>query len=395
MAVRQRVDERLTREELKMILFLLTFFSLYSLVHVYVFLKARAAFGFGIKGGSLLIIVMVVMVLAPLAVRVAEQNGFERFARVLAYVGYTWLGCVFLCVSFSLVTELYNGIVSMVCLILRRELGALTISTRNSFLIPLVFSIMIAVYGYFEAQDIRTERIVLRTSKLPQDIGSVKIVQISDVHVGLIMRHGRLRRIIEEVKRANPDILVSTGDLVDGQINRLDGLAELLNDIPARYGKFAVTGNHEFYAGISQALDFTAKAGFTILRDHGISVEGIITVAGVDDPTGTYYGEANNASERSLLSGLPAEKFTLLLKHRPFIEKSSLGLFDLQLSGHVHKGQIFPFSLVTRMYYQNIAGLSEPSHDSHLYVSRGSGTWGPPIRVLAPPEVTIIELVYG
>jgi predicted MPP superfamily phosphohydrolase len=97
--------------------------------------------------------------------------------------------------------------------------------------------------------------------------------------------------------------------------------------------------------------------------------------------------------EHELLSSFSHDTFTILLKHRPAVERESLGLFDLQLSGHVHKGQIWPFNLVTHLFYPVKAGYSRYSHDSSLYVSRGSGTWGPPIRFLAPPEVTVIELV--
>jgi hypothetical protein len=98
-------------------------------------------------------------------------------------------------------------------------------------------------------------------------------------------------------------------------------------------------------------------------------------------------------TEKEILSPLPAVTFTLLLKHRPIISKESIGLFDLQLSGHTHKGQIFPFSLVTRLYYPIHSGLLELVNGSHLYVSRGAGTWGPPIRFLSPPEVTVIDLI--
>jgi len=107
----------------------------------------------------------------------------------------------------------------------------------------------------------------------------------------------------------------------------------------------------------------------------------------------------DDSIEKKLLSDIPHEKFTLLLKHRPIINKSSIGLFDLQLSGHTHKGQIFPFTLLTGLYYNNntyafLSGLKIFNGNSYLYVSRGAGTWGPPMRFLSPPEVTIIDVVY-
>ncbi len=188
--------------------------------------------------------------------------------------------------------------------------------------------------------------------------------------------------------------MISTGDLVDGQINSMTGLARPFKEISPRYGKFAVTGNHEFYAGLAQAIKFTEKAGFTVLRGKGLTVGGIINIAGVDDKTGRQYGLFKDVPEKDLLSELPKDKFTLLLKHRPKIDKSSIGLFDIQISGHTHKGQIFPFSLITKFYFTLDNGKLELSENSFLYISRGSGTWGPPVRILSPPEVTVFEIVH-
>ncbi|OGW39287.1 MAG: hypothetical protein A2Y97_08590 [Nitrospirae bacterium RBG_13_39_12] len=186
---------------------------------------------------------------------------------------------------------------------------------------------------------------------------------------------------------------MSTGDLVDGQIDNLSEFAESFKEINPRYGKFAITGNHEFYAGLTNALNFTEKAGFTVLRGERLTVSGIINIAGVDDPQVKTYGNFRDIPEKELLSGLPGGKFTLLLKHRPLVDKNAIGLFDLQISGHIHKGQIFPFSLITGLYYPTQAGFANLPKGSCLYISRGSGTWGPPIRFLSPPEVTVIELV--
>jgi predicted MPP superfamily phosphohydrolase len=287
------------------------------------------------------------------------------------------MGILFLFISVSFIIDIYRFFVYLSAFLFQKNLTIMTPSTGFSFFVPLLFSISIATYGYFEALNIRTEKVMIKTHKIPEEIGRLKIVQISDVHIGLIIREERLKRILREVKKANPDILISTGDLIDGQINRLEGLSELLKEINPRYGKFAITGNHEFYAGFAQALDFTEKAGFKILRAEGLTVAGLINIAGVDDPQGKTYGFYEDISEKELLSGIPPEKFTLFLRHRPVIDKSILGLFDLQLSGHAHKGQIFPFSLITRLYYRHTAhaGHLRLMDNSYLYVSRGAGTW--------------------
>jgi hypothetical protein len=168
----------------------------------------------------------------------------------------------------------------------------------------------------------------------------------------------------------------------------------MLREINPRFGKYAITGNHEFYAGLDQSLNFTAQAGFTLLRGERVDLEGI-TIAGVDDPQARSVGLYRGKPEKDLLSDVPESRFILLLKHRPLVDGNSRGFFDLQISGHVHRGQIFPFSIITGLYYQTQAGFSTLSDGSSLYVSRGSGTWGPPIRFLSPPEVTVIDLVHA
>ena len=247
-----------------------------------------------------------------------------------------------------------------------------------------------ATYGLFEASHIHSKEIVVKTSKIPPQPGTLRIAQISDVHLGLLLRQGRLTAILDEVRRADPDIIVSTGDLVDGQKTSLNGLDELLKDIKPRYGKFAITGNHEFYAGIRHSLEFTKKAGFAVLRGEAVQAEEWLTIVGVDDPAGPGYTQARAEAEKGLLSKIPRNRFVLFLKHRPSIDPDAVGLFDLQLSGHVHSGQIFPFRLLTRLFYPHISGYFSLNQRSSLYISKGSHL-GAPIRFLLA-EVTIIRL---
>jgi len=377
-----------------MSLFLFSFFFLYVSVNLYAFLKARAALSFGTTTGIILALFMALMVAAPALIRAIERAGLEPAARGLAYAGYLWLGLLFLFFSASLGIDIYRFAVYATGFVTGKDLSSITVSLRYSFFIPVIFSVLASAYGFFEARDIRTEHVTVSTSKIPAEIGTLRVVQISDVHLGIILRQNMLRRVTEKIKAAKPDILISTGDLVDGQVCDLDGLSGLLKEIRPRYGKFAITGNHEFYAGFQQSKCFIEDSGFTLLRAESADIPGVITITGVDDPTASAFGLAKNTTEKELLSKLPHDKFVLFLKHRPLIDKDSEGLFDLQLSGHVHKGQIFPFTLVTWLYYPVLSGLANVTDHSSLYVSRGTGTWGPPIRFLAPPEIAVFDLVH-
>jgi uncharacterized protein len=375
-----------------MIIFLLTFFLLYGGAHLYTFVKARQALGFSSSVSALFAIFLVFMVLTPLLIRTVERQGHDVAARLLAYMGYTWMGFLFLFFSAAVAVDLYRLLLFLAEKLWHRDLARYAVTPQAAFYLPFVWGIATTVYGYFEAWDICTERIVVTSAKIPPDLKKLTIVQISDVHLGLIVRQERLDRMMARVKAASPDLLVCTGDLVDGQINSLAGLAEQFQKIQPRLGKYAVTGNHEFYAGLDHALAFAERSGFTVLRGRAVNVGGVITLMGVDDPA-RIRDRGELQQEERLLSLLPADKFTVLLKHRPVVGKGSLGRFDLQLSGHVHKGQLFPFNLLTFLFYPVRAGHTVLENGSSLYISRGTGTWGPPVRFLAPPEVTVIEVV--
>ncbi len=376
-----------------MSLFFLAFFALYGCMHLYAFFRIRSAFHPAFPVQILLAVLMLVMTLAPFFIRIAERQGYETFARIFSVTGYGWMGLLFIFCSCSLTLDLYRLVIRAAEEVLRSDLSRMKPSAFLLFLLPFVWSCAIAAYAYSEALHIRTEHVVLQTRKLPEAVDRLRIVQISDVHLGLVVRQERLGRILAAVRAAQPDMLVSTGDLVDGQINGMPGLAEMLGSIRPRFGKYAITGNHEFYAGFAQAMDFTRHAGFTVLRGRRMDIPGVISIAGTDDPAGRSVPNEAVQTEQEILMGVPKDVFVLLLKHRPYIDKRTVGRFDLQLSGHVHRGQIFPFSLLTGLLYPVQSGYAEIGSGSRLYVSRGSGTWGPPMRFLSPPEVSVIDLV--
>jgi uncharacterized protein len=375
-----------------MALFLSTFLAAYGLLNAFLLVRARAALSLGPSSTTAAAVFMVGMMTMPIMIRVTENAGLTIVARFFSLVGYTWLGLLFMWVCATVLTDIYRAGLFLGSHLTGKDLSLLSLSARSYFLLACTAVAGASIYGGFEARHIRTERIVIKSTKFSPAASPLIVAQISDVHLGLTVREDRLKLILRQVIDAKPDILVSTGDLVDGQMNDMSGVEKMLSDIRPKYGKFAVTGNHEFYAGLDQAIAFTRKAGFEMLRDQTVTIPGIVNIAGVDDPAGLGIGSRSTGEEK-LLSVASNGLFTLLLKHRPGIGHHSPGLFDLQLSGHVHYGQIFPFRLITRLVHPRIGGLHTLPRGSAVYVSRGSGTWGPPIRFLSPPEVTVIELV--
>lgn len=378
-----------------MILFLFTFFFLYGILHYYFFMWVKTAFSsnFNITFVLSLSFCMLFLMVTPMLVRIAETGGLSTVARILAYLGFTWMGMLFLFTCTFIIIDTYRLLLWICSFIFKSNFSFFTLSTKSWFMIAVTIVLATAIYGWFEAGAVRTEKIVIKTDKLPSEVSPLRIVQITDVHLGLIVRKERLERIINEVKKAAPHLLVSTGDLVDSDIITLDGVSTVMNEVKTEYGKFAVTGNHEFYAGLAQALAFTERSGFRVLRGESVDVGNFMTIVGMDDPA--VHGFRNSErSEADISLPTSGNRFMLLLKHRPVVNHESLGRFDLQLSGHVHGGQIFPFTIFTRLAFPLSTGYHLLERGSSIYVSRGSGTWGPPIRFLSPPEVTLIELVH-
>ncbi len=375
-----------------MTLFFLSFFLVYGGAHTFLLWRLWMVYPLSGIWAALAVAWCSIMVCAPLAVRLLERNGHDLLAGSLALAGYCWMAWLFLFCTLSLVTELLHNI--------HRLVGYFVHIPRINLLQPrllvifcLVMATGITIWGWFEALSIRTEQVQIETAKLPVGSKSIRIVQISDLHVGLIVQEKRVQRVIEIIRQANPDLLVSTGDLVDGNLRHFDSVSTLFRELTPALGMLASPGNHEYYVGYRQAKDFTEKSGFRMLRSEALPVGERLLVVGLDDPAGANFPGFNPNAERTLLAQAQQNRFVLLLKHRPELSLESRGRFDLQLSGHVHKGQIFPFNLITWMRFPVRAGTTLLEWGGRLHVNRGTGTWGPPIRFLAPPEVTVIDLV--
>ncbi|KQC06470.1 MAG: hypothetical protein APR62_07825 [Smithella sp. SDB] len=369
-----------------MIIFVLIFICLYGGINFYAFSRVKKVLHLSVKAKIIIKILLVLMVLAPVIIRLAESHHLETLARSIAYIGYLWMAFVFLFFFLDLALNVSRNI----CKFFFKR--ARSIAIRNIvFGLSVFLSVVFVIYGFYDAQIIRVKRIEIQTDKLLLNNGKIRIVQISDVHIGLIIRDDRLQKIIDCVKEADPDILVSTGDLVDGELNNVMPQSRLFADIKPKYGKYAVTGNHEYYAGIGNSLEFTKNAGFEILRDEVRQIAGI-AIAGIDDVTGRKMGIIkDHLPSVNLLHLTQSNKFILLLKHQPIVNDNEN--FNLQLSGHTHGGQLFPFMLITRLFFSKNYGYYNLGEYKSLYVTRGAGTWGPPVRILAPPEITIIDLI--
>lgn len=224
----------------------------------------------------------------------------------------------------------------------------------------------------------------------------VRMVQISDVHLGLILGTDWLHALVDRINALNPDLVLITGDLLDREFPDDRGAARELARLEAPQGVFAVSGNHEFYAGIRRWLDLMGTAGVTVLDNESRTLASGLQVAGIHDQTaGRDPARAIRCDLPRALSGLDPARPSVLLAHQPKdLEPAAERRVDLVLSGHTHAGQIFPFPVLVRMAFRHLAGLHRIGPSTELIVCTGTGFWGPPLRVGTHSEVVVVDLEW-
>ena len=373
------------------VIFIGIFLTLYGSLHFYFYRKVTRAFNLSLVPCILLIIVLCLLMLSPIIMRLMEGKSSETLSTVVTYIGYIWMGVIFLLFALNLTVDIYRLLIYIFSQIFSPSLTKLIPDKRITLLAVIMVTAFINFYGLYEAWNIKTEIITLKTSKLPEGVEKLRIVQISDIHFSQINGVRLADRISDIVMLLKPDLLVSTGDLIDDGLRDPDKVEVLLKSIRAKYGKYAVTGNHEFFGDLLKNLRFTESCGFKMLRNRVEKVNEYINIGGVDDPAANREGLGNTIDESKVMEGFSPDKINIFLKHQPRIKSSSIGKFDIQLSGHTHDGQIFPFRYLVGLMYKYMHGIYYLEDNSYLYVSRGTGTWGPPVRFLAPPEITVID----
>jgi predicted MPP superfamily phosphohydrolase len=341
-------------------------------------------------------ITLVVLALSIPASMMAWRTLPRNVAIPVSWVGYVWMGSMFLLlvllwggelarwswVKYASMTSVNGG---------RRELLAQILASGVG-----LFGLALSGWGVWSAiRPVEVKRVSVRLKKLPGSLNGLRLVQLTDMHIGLTIGRDFVEDVVRKVNALEPDIVAITGDLIDGSVEDLGAAVVPLGEIDARLGTFFVTGNHEYYSGADSWLAFLGTLDIRVLRNEHVELHKdgeVIHLAGVDDWTAHQFGNGHGSDMARAMAGRDASKPVILLAHQPiqFDEARAHGV-DLQISGHTHGGQIFPFGLLTRLAQPFLSGLHQRG-DSQIYVSSGTGYWGPPMRIAAPAEITLIEL---
>jgi uncharacterized protein len=322
------------------------------------------------------------------------QFGVPLLHRQLSYRINALYWASYLALSLVSTYFLYLVGADFVQMVSRRFLGAPDSAGQWAFFAAASLTIASASIGLVQCYvPIRTNRIEVPIAGLPDGLEGFRIVQISDLHLGPLLSVARVERIVAQANDLSPDLIAVTGDLADGDVEQERPCLTALGKLQALHGVRFITGNHEYYSGVRPWLQAVRDLGWkTLLNEHEIlgHRNAELAVIGLPDPAGKAMGEGPDLARA--MAGIPPGTMKLLLYHQPLgAEKAARAGIQVQLSGHTHGGQYFPWSPIVRMLFDHPVGLHRQG-SMWIYTSPGTGFWGPPNRFLVPPEITLITL---
>jgi predicted MPP superfamily phosphohydrolase len=361
------------------------------LVHLYIGLRLLLGMNLGVLGmlaGTILLATSAVLVRVGL---VAPSLRRSRWSEPLTWTGLLAMGFFSSLLVLTVVRDLLLGLLALA------GAGGPSFSRDSALAVPLL-ALAVTAIGFINARRLaQIKRVDVPIAGLPRELDGYAIAQISDIHVGPTIKRAYLNAIVNKVNALKPDAIAVTGDLVDGSVQRLAMHTAPLSRLAAPDGVFFVTGNHEYYSGAEQWIAEVRRLGLRVLmNEHVIRHRGqaSLMIAGVTDYTAQHFNPAHKSDPQLAVAGAPdGVAVKVLLAHQPRSAPAAADAgFDLQLSGHTHGGQFFPWNLFVPLQQPFVAGLNRV-RSLWVYTSRGTGYWGPPKRFGAPSEITLVRLV--
>jgi len=376
-----------------MIIFLIVVLSIYLLVNFYIFKRGLQALPKESIFRQIYIIVTLFLIIAYPAGRLLERFIYKGISELLILIGSYYLAMMAFAFFLILIIDIFrlgnhffhyfpnswSHIGSNIKLI------AFSVVTSSIILLIII--------GAINARHIRIKELDIKITKSSHSLNKLNIVLVSDIHLGTIIHNSHLEKIVNNINSLNPDIILLAGDVFDEDISTLieKNTASILANFKSKYGVYAIPGNHEYFSGIDAAIDYLQQAQITVLRDSVIFVAESFYLIGRDDVTGNRYNRKRKPLDE-LVDGIDKRYPIILMDHQPFrLEDAQNNDVDLQVSGHTHHGQFFPFNLITNKVYELSWGYLQKGN-THYYVSCGVGTWGPPVRLGNRPEIVKIKL---
>ena len=381
---------------IRVILFLAVFLAIIVGISTYVFIRGLQTIPKGSRLRTPYIVLFWIVAVSFFAGRILENYHSSILINLLSWAGSFWIAALL----YFLIAVVLLDILRLVHHFLPFFPSVITQNytraKRTVFCCVIGLVGLLLVAGYINSLYPRVTTMNLTVGKKANYLKKLNIVVASDIHLGTIIGRWRLSRIVDQINRLNPDLVLLPGDNVDSELTSIkrNSLGQPLKDIRARFGVYAVTGNHEYIGGIEETSVYLTDHDIILLRDEAIKVADSFYLVGREDLSLNSFGNTRRKNLTELVRDVDKNYAVILMDHQPFgLEEAAENGVDLQLSGHTHYGQLWPINYIVRSVYELPWGYMKKG-DTHYYVSNGVGTWGPPVRIGNRPEIVHIQLKF-
>lgn len=369
-------------------IFLTIVLSVYGLTNWYIYSRTSPLLeGSSILKISIRILFWITILAYPVA-RIAERFINNDIIVFFVKIGSFWMGAMLYLFLIFFIVDLFRLINYSIPVIGILDYKSNPANKELIAKIVYVLTLIILVIATINARNPRINHQSLIVNKQINE--KLRIAAVSDIHLGTLISHRSLKQLVNKLNEQNPDIVLFAGDVFDEDISHVinNGLGNYFTQIKAPLSVFAIPGNHEYFGGVEHKLQYLKDHGVQVLRDSTILVNGKFYVVGRDDRS-----NARRKNIPELINGIDSSKAIILLDHQPFdLAQSAQNGIDLQISGHTHHGQLWPFNYITNAIYEVSSGYKKIGN-THVVVSNGFGTWGPPMRLGNRPEILVIDLI--
>ena len=382
--------------KLNFIVFFSIFFLLYGLINSYVFLRGWQAIPASSPIRIPYAVVFSILSLSFFAGRMLERSAPGAVSTFLVWTGSFWFAAFAYFTLAALLIDILR-LVNYRIPIFPSFVTADIVKTRLIVLTGVVAVVVTAlIAGYINARSPQLKTLRIHIPKQVDSVSTLSVAVASDIHLGTIIGSERLEQIVDTINNLNPDVILFPGDIVDEDLAPVirQNLGETLRTLRAKYGVYAVTGNHEYIGGVEEACRYLAEHNIRVLRDEAVTIRDGIKLVGREDRSISQFAGKRRKPLSEIVNGAADGSVVILMDHQPFgLEEAVTHGADLQLSGHTHHGQLWPFHLITNAIYEVSWGYKKKG-ETQFYVSSGAGTWGPPVRIGNTPEIIHLQITF-
>ena len=367
----------------------------YSAVNYLIFIRGWSALPNNSLSKGIYSFVFVCLFLAYILSRVFERTDLTELSVTLNRIGSFWLSAMLYLTLFNIFADLMRLANHFIHFFPQ----FITNDWQKTKLIYLLFTtistIGILTYGFINDMNPRLKEMEIYIDK-SSNLKNLKIVMASDIHIGPIINYEKVNRLVERINELKPDLVLFPGDILDEDVSLVKKQAsgEPIKNIKSKYGVFAIPGNHEYIGGIESASNYIESLGIKLLRDKFVLIDNSFYLIGRDDRSKNQFTGGKRADLSSIISEVDHQFPLIMMDHQPFgLNEAVFSGIDLQLSGHTHHGQLWPFNYITKKIYEVSWGY-KVIEKTQFYVSSGYGSWGPPVRTGNYPELVVINIKF-